>query len=101
MAVSAEYLAKIRRAVRRGKHDEVDAELEDMIEECRADLVSVGVQRCKANDEADPLILGAIRCFVRWKFGIGNEDAERNREDYLILKDELRKKVEYCTSPTE
>ena len=100
MAVSENYLVKIRRAVRRGQHNEVDAELTDIIEECRADLVSVGVLESKANDEADPLILGAIRCFARWKFGISNEEAAINREDYMILKDELRKKVGYCTSLT-
>ena len=46
-------------------------------------------------DESDPLVLGAVRCFVRWKFGLSNEDAEANREDYMQLRDELRKKEEY------
>ena len=98
--VSEEYLAKLRRAVRRGKNNEVDAELTDIIEECRQDLVTLGVLEEKANDEADPLILGAVRCFVRWKFGISNEDAAANREDYMQLRDEIRKKVPYCTTPT-
>ena len=98
--VSEEYLAKIRRAVRRGKHEEVDAELTDIIEECRRDLNTLGVLAEKANDEADPLILGAVRCFVRWKFGISNEDAAANREDYMQLRDEIRKKAAYCITPT-
>ena len=98
--VSEEYLAKIRRAVRRGKHEEVDAELTDIIEECRRDLIALGVLAEKANDEADPLILGAVRCFARWKFGISNEDAAANREDYMQLRDEIRKKAAYCTIPT-
>ena len=100
MAVSDTYLAKLRRAVRRGQNTEVDAELTDIIEECRQDLISLGVLESKANDEADPLILGAVRCFVRWKFGISNEDAAANREDYMQLRDEIRKKVAYCTTPT-
>lgn len=100
MAVSDTYLAKLRRAVRRGQNTEVDAELTDIIEECRQDLASLGVLESKANDEADPLILGAVRCFVRWKFGISNEDAAANREDYMQLRDEIRKKVAYCTTPT-
>lgn len=100
MAVSDTYLAKLRRAVRRGQNTEVDAELTDIIEECRRDLTSLGVPESKANDEADPLILGAVRCFVRWKFGISNEDAAANREDYMQLRDEIRKKVAYCTTPT-
>ena len=101
MAVSSEYLTKLRRAVRRSQSDEVDEELTDLIEECRRDLTALGVASSFASDEADPLILGAVRCFVRWKFGIRNEDAAANREDYMQLRDELRKKVEYCTSATE
>lgn len=95
MAVGADYLAKIRRAVRRSQSDEVDAELQDLIEECRRDLTSLGVPSAVAADEADPLILGAVRCFVRWKFGIRNEDAAANREDYMQLRDEIRKKADY------
>lgn len=95
MAVGADYLAKLRRAVRRSQSDEVDAELRDLIEECRRDLTSLGVQSTVAADEADPLILGAVRCFVRWKFGISNEDAAANREDYMQLRDEIRKKADY------
>jgi hypothetical protein len=101
MAVSAEYLDKARRAVRRGKDEDVDAELTDIIEECRRDLATLGVTEAKVNDEADPLILGAVRCFVRWKFGINNEDAAANREDYMQLRDEIRKKVAYCTIQTK
>ena len=93
MAVSDEYLAKMRRAVRRGDNPEVN-------EECRLDLSTVGVLKEKADDEADPLILGAVRCFVRWKFGLSNDDAAANREDYMQLRDEIRKKVGYCTSAT-
>ena len=95
MAVGAEYLDKLRRAVRRSQSDEVDAELLDLIEECRRDLISLDVRSTAAEDEADPLILGAVRCFVRWKFGISNEDAAANREDYMQLRDEIRKKADY------
>lgn len=101
MAVSAEYLDKARRAVRRGKDEDVDAELTDIIEECRRDLATLGVTEAKVNDEADPLILGAVRCFVRWKFGINNEDAAANREDYMQLRDEIRKKVAYNVTVIE
>lgn len=97
MAVSAGYLTKVRRAVRRNTSTDVDAELTDIIEECRLDLASVGVLSAKANDETDFLILGAVRCFVRWKFGLSNEDAEKNREDYMQMRDELRRKTAYIT----
>jgi len=95
MAVSADYLAKIRRAVRRNQSDDVDAELRDIIQECRQDLIQLGVLESKVNDESDSLILGAVRCFARWKFGLSHEDAEKNREDYMQLRDELRRRVDY------
>lgn len=98
MAVSESYLAKLRRAVRLGEHRETDAELTDLIEECRRDLAALGVRREAAEDETDPLILGAVRCFVRWKFGLGGAEAAENREDYFLLRDEIRKKAVYCAT---
>lgn len=95
MAVSTNYLAKIRRSVRRNENTETDAELIDIIEECRRDLETVGVTSEKTTDETDSLILGAVRCFARWKFGLSNNDAEANREDYFMLRDELRRKRDY------
>mgnify|MGYP001764379637 CR=1 FL=1 len=95
MAVGASYLNKIRYSVRRVTGTDVNAELTDIIEECRLDLISVGVTSAKANDETDSLILGTVRCFARWKFGLSNEDAESNREDYYTLRDELRRRRDY------
>jgi hypothetical protein len=90
MAVSDDYLSKIRRAIRRTS-SELDIELVDVIEECRLDLISLGVSKEKAEDESDSLILGAVRSFARWKFGV--DDA--SREDYMLMRDELRKRVDY------
>lgn len=95
MAVSAGYLTKVRRAVRRNTGVDVDAELTDIIEECRLDLRKLGVLQTKAEDETDSLILGAVRCFARWKFGLSNEDAAANREDYAAMRDEMRKMRDY------
>lgn len=97
MAVSYEYLNKIIRAVRRNQSSDIDEELTDIIEECRLDLQQLGVLKTKAEDETDSLILGAVRCFARWKFGLSNEDAEANREDYMALRDELRRRTDYIT----
>lgn len=93
MAVTQSYLAKLRRAVRRRPDIDIDAELTDIINECRLDLASVGIT--KADDETDSLILGAVRCYVRWKFGLNSEDAERNMNGYFLLKDEISKKHLY------
>jgi hypothetical protein len=97
ITIEESFLSKIRRAVRRNASPDVDAELEDIISECRADLIGIGVLESKANSETDSLILGAVRCFARWKFGLSNEDAEANREDYMMLRDELRRRVDYIT----
>ena len=95
MAVSDAYLTKLRRAVRRNVSSDVDAELTDIIEECRLDLQKLGVLKTKTDDETDSLILGAVRSFVRWKFGLSNEDADKNREDYMLQRDELRRRTDY------
>lgn len=95
MAVSLGYLAKVRRAVRRNTDSDVDAELTDLIEECRLDLQKVGVIPSKATDETDYLILGAVRSFARWKFGLSNDDAAANKIDYEEQKDELRRCRDY------
>ena len=97
MAVSAGYLTKLRRAVRHSTNADVDAELTDIIEECRLDLQKLGVVSAVATSETDSLILGAVRCYVRWKFGLSNEDAEMNREDYYSLRDELRHNRDYVS----
>ena len=95
MTITSGYLTKLRRAVRRNTSTDVDAELTDIISECKADLINLGVAEAKVNDETDALILGAMRCFVRWKFGLSNDDAEANRADYMLQRDELRRRVEY------
>lgn len=93
MAVTQSYLTKLRRAVRRNMDADIDAELTDIIEECRLDLLTSGV--VTANSETDSLILGAVRCYVRAKFGLNSNDAERNMKDYEKLKDDLMKKRDY------
>jgi hypothetical protein len=96
MAVSSGYLAKMQRAARiKTATADVTAELTDLVEECRADLVGLGVLTTKANDETDSLILGAVRCFVRWKMAPDAEEAAANRDDYMTMRDELRRRGEY------
>ena len=101
MAVGLEYLAKLRRAVRL-KTPTADAteELTDLIEECRADLIRLGILPAKATDEDDALILGAIRCFVRWKWAQTPEDETGNMRDYMLMRDELRRTGAYTEAVT-
>ena len=95
MAVTAAYLAKIRRGVRIQSDTDFDAELTDIIEECRLDLQAVGVTSTAANDESDSLVLGAVRSFARWKFPINEKTAEQNRGDYMLQRDEMRRRTGY------
>ena len=92
-SISDDYLAKIRFSVRRNQSDKTDSELKDIIEECRADMIRVGVSEEVAISEENALVLGCQRAFARWKFGISGDDAARNREDYLYAVDNLRKSV--------
>lgn len=97
MAVSAGYLAKIQRAVRiKTATADVTAELTDIIEECRADLQRLGVSAVKATSETDSLVLGAVRCFARWKMAPNAEEAALNAGDYRQMCDEMRRMRDYA-----
>ena len=87
--VSEEYLERVRFAIRRNANSEVDRELKDIIEQCREDLIRIGVNKEVACDESNKSVLGCQRAFARWQFGIGGDDAERNREDYRLMADEI------------
>ena len=92
--ITDEYLNKIRFAIRRNSNPMVDEELKDIIEQCQADMVRVGVPKEVAIDENDKLVLGCQRAFARWQFGIDGDDAIRNKEDYECMVDGLRKRGE-------
>ena len=99
MAVGVNYLAKIKRAVRVvSTASDIATELTDLIEECRADLVQLGVLPTKANDETDVLVLGAVRSFVRWKFAQDEKEALWNMQDYMTQRDEMRRRTTYTVA---
>lgn len=96
MQISEEYLDSMIRAIRRNKTEAIIEEVKDLIQEARADLIGVGILEVKVIDERDPLIKGAIRCFVKWKFGISKqENVEGYRRDYIDLKENIRRNAEY------
>ena len=99
MAVGVNYLAKIKRAVRVvSTASDIATELTDLIEECRADLVQLGVLPTKAHDETDVLVLGAVRSFVRWKFAQDEKEALWNMADYMTQRDEMRRRTTYTVA---
>jgi hypothetical protein len=99
MAVGVGYLAKIKRAVRVvSTASDIATELTDLIEECRADLVQLGVLPTKATDETDVLVLGAVRSFVRWKFAQDEKESQWNMADYMAQRDEMRRRTTYTVA---
>lgn len=92
MSVSSEYLEKIKFAVRTVSTDNnVVQEIEDIIEECRADMINKGVDEDIAEDESNYSVLGCVRSFARSRFGIDEKDIQLNMQDYRLQVDELRK----------
>lgn len=92
MSVSNEYLGKIKFAVRTVSDDaNVNQEIIDIIEECRADMINKGVKKSVAEDETNYSTLGCVRSFTRSRFGIDANDIKLNMEDYRLQVDELRK----------
>ena len=92
--VSAEYLEKIKFAVRTvSTDDNVLQEIIDIIEECRADMINKGVSEDMAVDETNYSVLGCVRSFARSRFGIDANDIQLNMQDYRLQVDELRKAV--------
>lgn len=94
MAVSNEYLGKIRFAIRRNSSGLMDNEITDVIEQCRADLIRMGVSSNVANDETDSLVLGCVKAFARWQIGGGGAEPEKSRGDYFLMANDLRNSLE-------
>ena len=96
MAVTQAYLNKLLRAARiRNANADISTEVTDLCEEARLDLEMLGVLPEKTTDESDPLILGAVRSFVRWKMAADEKEDNYNMTDYLLQRDELRRRQAY------
>ena len=92
--VSENYLYKVRFAVRTVSTDSnVLQELTDIIEECRAHMIAVGVSKDTAEDEENHLVLGCVRSFARAKFSEDLNEKAANMAEYRLQVDELRKAV--------
>ena len=96
MPITKAYLDKMLRAIRlRNANADICTEVTDLVGEARADLVAMGVMQSKVEDETDPLILGAVRSFVRWKMATDESEAGANMNDYMTQRDELRRRTGY------
>ncbi len=81
-------LNEIKVAVR-VSHSAFDAEILELIDEARADLMLSGISSVKANDDTDPLIKRAIKTYCKANFGFDNPDSERLQQSYEMIKQHL------------
>lgn len=97
MAVGVAFLAKIQRAIRIVTATAaITEELTDTIEECRVDLVRLGIPSTLAASESDYHILDAVKRYARWKFAADAAESARAAEEYKEKADELRRMRDYA-----
>jgi hypothetical protein len=94
-AVSDDYAARLTRALRRNVSESITGEVKQLAAEARADMERLGILAAKTEDETDDLIYGAVRDFCKWRFGLGNPDADRYMQMYQCRVDELRSSEGY------
>ncbi len=90
---------KIKQRVRI-KTSALDTEIEDLIDEAKADLALSGVLEEKIVD-ADPLILRAVSTYCRAYYEGDNVKAERLQASYKSLKAHLSMSVDYTVVDEE
>ncbi len=88
-------VAKVRQRVR-FKTTILDAEIADLIAECKADLRLSGVLPARIIDE-DPLILRAVSTYCRAYYETDGDAAKRLQLSYDLLKQHLTLSVDYTT----
>lgn len=80
-------LEKVKKALRIASLTTAfDDEIDDLIEEAKADLRLAGVF---FTDETDPLIERAVKTYCKANFGFDNPDADRFQKSYDMLKQHL------------
>lgn len=96
MAADTTLTEKMRAALRISSTSaKITEEIEDCIAACKVDLKNDGVKRI---DETDALIIRAITLYCKAEFGYQN-NAEKFRNSYDILKMRLSMSQEYNTAP--
>lgn len=97
MAADATTLTEKMRAALRisSTSEKITEEIKDCIAACKADLKNDGVKKI---DEADELIIRAIKLYCKAEFG-NNSNAEKFRQSYDTLKMRLSLSQEYNTEP--
>lgn len=84
-------LEKIKSSLR-VKSTKLDVEIQDLIEAAKLDLKISGVTKI---NEADPLIIQAVKTYCKANFGLDNKDSEKYQKSYDMLKQYLSLCGEY------
>ena len=90
---------KIKQRVRI-KNDLLSGEIQDLIDEAKADLELAGILSAKIID-TDPLILRAVSTYCRAYYESDNVKAERLQAAYESIKAHLSLSVDYAVPADE
>lgn len=90
-------LDDIKLALRR-TNDVFDSEINDLIEQAKADIKLAGVPESKIVD-TDPLIKRAIIVYCKANFGLNNPDSEKYQKSYEAIRDHLALSIDYAVAP--
>ncbi|GLC32916.1 head-tail connector protein [Clostridium omnivorum] len=69
-------------------------EIQDLIDEAKADMKLVGILDTKIVD-TDPLIKRAITTYCKANFGLNNPDSEKLQASYEAIRNHLSMSIEY------
>lgn len=95
-----EILEKVKLSARiSGKS--FDEDVQDMIDSAREELVQSGVSKEKAESFDDPLILRALKIYVKANFGIDSPNAYRFHQSFESLKRHLSMAGDYNSNELE
>lgn len=75
--------------------DAFDDDVQDMIDSAREELVQSGVSRKMAESSDDPLIIRAMKIYVKANFGIDSPNAYRFQQSFESLKRHLSMAGDY------
>lgn len=70
-----------------------DSEIQDLIDECKADLVLCGVLKII---DTDTLIKKAIITYCKANFGLNNSDSEKLNQSYEAIRNHLSMSIDYA-----
>ena len=78
--------------------DALDPEVRMLINAARADMVRVGIDEDRVEDESDPLVKQAVACWCKGHFGFDNPDAEFYDRSYRQCVADMLNSSDYNTA---